>query len=258
MARLLSLGVLAASIAHEVSQPLSGIVTNASTCLRMLAADPPDIIGARETARRTVRDGERASAVIASLRVLFGKRDAAADLVDLNDSARKVLTLLHNELQANRVLLRYELAEDLPPVVGDGVQLQQVILNLLLNAVDAMKGVEGRPRQLVIRTGHEADGRVQLSVQDTGLGFEAHAVERLFEPFYTTKSDGMGIGLAVSRSIVEGHHGRLWAQANEGPGATFAFCVPGARQATAAGTGASSLATLPAATLTHAAPVQCL
>ncbi len=226
MARVTSLGAVTASIAHEVNQPLSGIITNASTCLRMLAADPPNVDGARETARRTIRDGDRASDVITRLRALFGKKGGAAESVDLNEATREVIALSLSELQRGRVTLRQELADDLPPVTGDRVQLQQVILNLLRNAADAMSGVDDRPRQLVIRTEPDAGDQVRLSVQDAGVGFDPHGMDRLFEPFYTTKSAGMGIGLSVSRSIIESHHGRLWAAPNDGPGATFAFSLP--------------------------------
>jgi PAS domain S-box-containing protein len=226
VARAQSLGVLTASIAHEVNQPLSGIITNANTCLRMLAADPPNVDGARETARRTIRDGNRAADVVTRLRALFSKKEATTELVDLNEAAREVITLSSSELQRSRVILRPELAEDLPPVTGDRVQLQQVILNLLRNASDAMSGVDDRPRRLVIRTERDEDDHVRLTVQDTGVGFEPQAVGRLFEAFYTTKSGGMGIGLSVSRSIIESHHGRLWAAPNDGPGATFSFSIP--------------------------------
>jgi C4-dicarboxylate-specific signal transduction histidine kinase len=226
VARVASLGTLTASTAHEVNQPLSGIVTNASTCLRMLAADPPNVGGARETARRTIRDGNRASAVITRLRALFGKQDPTIEPVDLNEAAHEVITLLRSELQKSRVLLRAELDDETPPVTGDRVQLQQVILNLLLNASDAMSSVDDRPRQLVMRVEREEADRVRLSVQDAGAGFEPQAENRLFDAFYTTKSGGMGIGLSVSRSIIESHHGRLWATLNEGPGATFSFSIP--------------------------------
>jgi signal transduction histidine kinase len=217
---------MTASIAHEVNQPLSGIITNASTCLRMLAADPPNVEGASETARRTLRDGNRASDVITRLRALFGKKSSTSESVDLNEAALEVIALSLSELQRNRVMLRTELADDLPPVAGDRVQLQQVILNLFLNASDAMSGVDDRPRQLVIRTERQEDDRVRLSVQDTGVGLEPQALDRLFEAFYTTKSGGMGIGLSVSRSIIDSHQGRLWAAPNDGPGATFSFSIP--------------------------------
>jgi PAS domain S-box-containing protein len=226
MSRVMTLGELTASIAHEVNQPLSGIVTNASTCLRMLAADPPNVDGASETARRTIRDANRASDVITRLRALFSKKDATNETVDLNEATREVIALSLRDLQRNRVILRPELADDLPPVSGDRVQLQQVILNLLRNASDAMSGVEDRPRQLVIITQSDEGDRVRLSVQDVGVGFDPQTADRLFDAFYTTKSDGMGIGLSVSRSIIQSHQGHLWAAPNEGPGATFAFSIP--------------------------------
>jgi PAS domain S-box-containing protein len=231
VARVTSLGVLTASIAHEVNQPLSGIVTNASTCLRMLAADPPNVEGARETARRTIRDGNRASEVITRLRALYGKKDPTSEAVDLNEAAREVIALSVSELQRGQVILRPELTDDLPLVTGDRMQLQQVILNLIRNASDAMSTVDDRPRQLLIRTERDEDDRVRLTVQDAGVGFDSQAADRLFESFYTTKNDGMGIGLSVSRSIIESHHGRLWATLNKGPGATFSFSIPRASEA---------------------------
>ena len=226
MTRAISLGALTASIAHEVNQPLSGIITNASTCLRMLDAVPPDVKGARETARRTLRDGNRASDVITKLRALFGKKTTTAELVNMNEATREVIALSRNELQRNRVILRLELEDDLPSVTGDRVQIQQVILNLLLNASRAMIGIEDRPSQIVIRTQRDEGDCVRLSVQDAGIGVKPQDMDKLFEAFYTTKTGGMGMGLSVSRSIVESHHGRLWASPNDGPGATFAFSIP--------------------------------
>jgi signal transduction histidine kinase len=225
LARVWSLGALTASIAHEVNQPLAGIIINASTCLELLGSNPPDLDTARETARRTIRDGERACEVIARLRALFGKQGRKTEPLDLNAAAREVIALSLSDLQRRRVTLRTELMDDLPLVTGDRVQLQQVILNLSMNAAEAMCPIEDRPRELVIRTDSAAD-HVRLSVQDTGVGFEAQDAQRLFEPFYTTKSEGMGIGLSVSRSIIESHGGRLWAERNVGPGATFAFSIP--------------------------------
>jgi len=226
VASVTSLATLTASIAHEVNQPLSGIVTNASTCLRMLTLDPPNVDGARETARRTIRDGNRASDVITRLRALFSKKHTLAERVDLNDATREVIALSLSELQRNRVMLRCELAKNLPLIAGDRVQLQQVILNLLRNASDAMNSVHDRPRELLIRTERKQGDRVLLSVKDAGIGFDPETVDRLFETFYTTKNDGMGVGLCVSRSIIESHQGRLWARLNDGPGATFSFSIP--------------------------------
>ncbi len=226
VARVMSLATLTASIAHEVNQPLSGIVTNASTCLRMLSSDPPNIVGARETARRTIRDGNRASDVITRLRTLFSKKDAAFETLDLNDAVGEVLALCRRELQRNRVVVSSDLAVDLPPVSGDRVQLQEVILNLLRNGSEAMHAVDDGPRELLISTSRDGHDAVRVSVRDTGIGFEPHAMDKLFEAFYTTKAEGMGIGLSLSRSIIEGHQGRLWATANSGPGATFCFSIP--------------------------------
>jgi signal transduction histidine kinase len=226
VARATALSALTASIAHEVNQPLAGIITNASTCLRMLAADPPDVDGARETARRTIRDGNRASDVIARVRALFTKKESAIEAVDLNEVTREVIALSLSDLQRNRVVLRSELAKDLPAITGDRIQFQQVILNLLRNASDAMVDVRDRPRQLLIRTEREDGNRVRVSVRDAGVGIDPQNVDKLLDPFYTTKTDGMGIGLSISRSIIERHHGRLWAEANDGPGATFSFSIP--------------------------------
>ena len=226
VARATALSAVTASIAHEVNQPLSGIITNASTCLRMLAADPPDVGGARETARRTIRDGNRAADVIARVRALFTRKESAIEAVDLNEVTREVMALSLSDLQRNRVVLQSELANDLPAITGDRVQLQQVILNLLRNASDAMADVHDRPRQLLVRTEREDGDRVRVSVRDAGAGVDPQHVDKLLDAFYTTKTDGMGIGLSISRSIIERHHGRLWAEANDGPGATFSFSVP--------------------------------
>lgn len=226
VARVMSLGALTASIAHEVNQPLSGIITNASTCMRMLDADPPNVDGARETAKRTIRDGRRAADVITKLRALFTHKDGTTELVDLNEAAREVIALSRTELERNRVITKIELDDELPPVMGDRVQLQQVILNLLRNGSDAMSDVDDRPRELLLRTEVEEAGRVRLSVQDAGVGFEPQSLDRLFQTFYTTKEEGMGIGLAVSHSIIENHRGRLWATPNDGQGVTFSFSIP--------------------------------
>jgi signal transduction histidine kinase len=226
VARVMTLGTLTASIAHEVNQPLSGIITNASTCLRMLAADPPNLDGARATAQRTLRDGNRASEVIQRLRSLFAHRQPKTEAVDLNAAAREVLALSASELKDSRVAVRTELEEPLPAVTGDRIQLQQVILNLTLNAIDAMREVDGRPRDLLVSTRCEDTSRVRMSLCDSGVGIDPQSSEKLFGAFYTTKSQGMGIGLAISRSIIESHDGRLWAAANDGPGATFSFSIP--------------------------------
>ena len=226
MARLATLSAMTASITHEVSQPISGILTNANTGARMLAADPPNVAGAAETVRRTIRDANRATEVIKRLRAMFAKKAPTMEMVDINDAAREVIAMSSVELRRSRSIVQTDFAELLPAVSGDRVQLQQVILNLLLNAADAMADIEDRPRTLRVRTEiHESDS-VKLLVQDSGVGLDPRGVEKLFEPFHTTKAHGLGIGLAISRSIIESHQGKLWGKANDGPGATFGFCIP--------------------------------
>jgi PAS domain S-box-containing protein len=225
MTRIMSMSTLTASIAHEVNQPLAGIVTNAATCLHMLSAAPPDVSGAREAVRRTLRDANLAADVVQRLRGMFTHDDPEPERVDLNDATREVIALSEGELQRGRVTLRTALARDLPDVVGDRVQLQQVLINLMRNAVDAMKGVDGR-RDLTIETALEDGDQVRVSVEDTGVGLDPAGMAQLFQAFHSTKPDGMGIGLSISRTIIENHRGRLWASPNAGPGATFSFSIP--------------------------------
>jgi PAS domain S-box-containing protein len=240
VSRATALSTLTASIAHEVNQPLAGIITNASTCLRMLAADPPNIDGARATAQRTIRDGNRASEVIQRLRALFARRPPRMEPLDLNDTAREVLILSQSELQRRRVVLHTDFDETAPAVTGDRVQLQQVILNLILNAADAMSQVDDRARDLRIATRRTETGEALFTVRDAGTGIDPQILDRLFDAFYTTKAEGMGVGLSISRSIIQGHEGRIWASANEGPGSTFSFTLPGRTETPGGGAGADS------------------
>ena len=226
VARTMTLSALTASMAHEVSQPLSGILTNLNTCLRMLTADPPNPDGAAETIRRAIRDTNRATEVIKRLRALFARKEPAIEFIKINEVAREVIALTSSELQRSRVIIQTDFAPDLPRIGGDRVQLQQVILNLLLNAADAMSEVEDRPRNLCVQTRRDGSERITLSVQDAGVGVPPETLEKLFNPFYTTKPHGMGVGLSISRSIIESHDGRLWAKSNDGPGATFSFSLP--------------------------------
>ncbi|TBA53778.1 PAS domain-containing protein [Rhizobium ruizarguesonis] len=228
---ILSLGQMSAAIAHEVNQPLSGIITNANTCLRMLAATPPDIETALETARRTIRDGNRATEVIARLRALFSKRNIEFEEVDINDAVSEVVALSAGDQRRNGVAIRTHFATSLPPVNGDRVQLQQVINNLLRNAIDAVSGVKDRLRSVEIQTELGGDGQISVAVSDNGIGLDPDGGTRIFEAFYTTKNNGMGIGLSVCRSIIESHGGRLWAEPNQGPGVTMHFSVPSAEEA---------------------------
>jgi len=224
--RVTSLGELAASIAHEVNQPLAGIITNASTCLRLLANEPPDIEGAIRTAQRSIRDGNRASEVIRRLRGLYRKQDFAPEPFHLNEAAQEVIAICTHDLQRRRIMLGVDLDDALPHVVGDRIQLQQVILNLVLNAADALGGVNDRPRQIFIRSERGAPDSAQFTVRDTGTGVAPEDRDRIFQAFCTTKPHGMGIGLSVSRSIIDRHGGKLWTVPNEGPGAIFAFSLP--------------------------------
>lgn len=226
VARVATLNTIAASIGHEVSQPLSGILTNGHTCLRMLDADPIDLAGATDAVRRAIRDALRAKDVITRLRALFSKRPSRREAIDLNDAAQEVIALSARELKKRRAILVVDLAADVPFVCADRVQLQQVILNLLLNGADAMADVDGRARTLKIATALDDDGDARLSVTDAGVGIDPRTAEKLFEAFYTTKEDGMGVGLAVCRSIIESHEGRIWGENNDGPGSTFSFSVP--------------------------------
>jgi PAS domain S-box-containing protein len=227
MTRIASLGTLTAAIAHEINQPLAAVMLNAGAGLRMLSGDTADIAGLRETVQRTLRDAKRAGDVIERLRALFSKKDLCSEAVDLNEATREVIALCLSDLQRNRVSLRTELSDALPPLIADRIQLQQVIQNLLLNASQAMLDVGDRPRQLLVQTARDADQHLRLTVKDVGVGLEGQDISKLFEPFHTTKKTGMGIGLAISRSIIENHGGRLWATPNDdGPGSSFSFSIP--------------------------------
>ena len=223
--RVATLGELTASIAHEVNQPLAAIVTNGNACLRWLAGDSPNLDEARETARRIIRDGNRAGDVIGRIRTLLRKTGTEKELLDMNQAIREVVALAEGEVRRNGVALRTELTGDLPPILGDRVELEQVVLNLIMNAIEAMSAIGDRPRELVVRTQSGEVDQVCVTVQDSGIGLDPQSMGRIFDAFYTTKSQGMGMGLAISRSIVENHGGQLWAVPNEGPGATFQFAL---------------------------------
>ncbi|GAA5073725.1 PAS domain-containing protein [Lysobacter panacisoli] len=224
--RVMTLGELTASIAHEVNQPLSGILANASTCLRMLAADEPDIEGATRTAQRSIRDANRASEVIKRLRGLYRKQDFASELFNFNEAAQEVLSICAHDMQRRGIALKSSFDERVPPLMGDRIQLQQVILNLLLNAADALSSTSKGSRTITVESSGAEPGIVQFTVRDTGSGVAAEDLDRIFEAFFTTKPHGMGMGLSVSKTIVDRHGGKLWASANDGPGATFAFSIP--------------------------------
>ncbi len=224
--RVAAMGELAASLAHELTQPLAAILSNAQAALRLLAAEPPDVEEVRASLADIVDDDKRAADVIKGVRTLLKRGDPDYAPVDANDIVRQVAALARNEALAKRVDIKLELAEDLAPVLGDRVQLQQVVLNLLLNAIEVM-GEEGAgPREIVVRTTERAGRDIQVAVRDSGPGVGADEADHLFEPFYTTKGEGLGMGLTVSRSIIERHGGRIWAENNAERGATFYVTLP--------------------------------
>jgi len=220
------LGELTASIAHEVNQPLAAVVANAEACLRWLDRGTPDLDAARRSVEWIINDGNRAGEVIQGVRALAKKTSIEKVPLDVNDVLKQVIALVQRELISHHVLLRIELAFDLPMILGDRVQLQQLIINLVINGIEAMQSVTDRPRELVIRSGQDEAGRVLVSVTDCGVGISAEHADRLFNAFFTTKSGGMGMGLSICRSIIEAHGGRLWATANLPQGATFQFTLP--------------------------------
>jgi PAS domain S-box-containing protein len=227
VARVTALGELAASIAHEVNQPLAAVVAHAAACRRWLDRDPPNLEEARGTVQSIIKDGNRAGEVIQHVRALVNKTVGQKTPLDINEVVNDVITLLHYELASHRISLRMELAPALCPVLGDRIQLQQVILNLVINGIEAMQPVADRRRELVIRTRQDDAGKILVEIRDCGIGLAGGNASRLFEAFFTTKSDGMGMGLSICRSIVESHGGRLSASGHAGPGATFQFVLPG-------------------------------
>ena len=224
ISRVTTMGELTASLAHEVNQPIAAAITNANTCLRWLTRDPPDLEEARLCASRLVKDATRAADIISRIRLLFKKGIPQRELVDINELIRETILLLHNEANRYSIALRTNIAADLPRVGADRVQLQQVFMNLIVNGVDAMKDVNGR-RELTIES-HREDDHLLISVSDTGIGLPSEQIDQIFKAFFTTKDNGTGMGLSISRSIVESHGGRLWAVHNPTGGASFCFTLP--------------------------------
>jgi len=231
--RVTTMGELAASISHEVMQPLAATVTNAQTALRWLDAQPPDLDGVRQALGGAVKDGWSATEIIGRIRDLIKQEPLRKDALEVNEAIVELIPLTRGEVMKNNVSVQMELAEGLPRIQGDRVQLQQVILNLFINAVEAMSGVSEGSRALLIRTGKDASDGVLVAVQDSGPGLNPGSFERLFDSFYTTKPGGMGMGLSICRSIVEAHGGRIWATPNAGAGITLQFTLPINDQATA-------------------------
>jgi C4-dicarboxylate-specific signal transduction histidine kinase len=223
--RVTTMGELTASLAHEVKQPIAAAVTNANTSLRWLAANPPNLEEARAAATRMVNDGRRAGEIVSRIHLLFKKGTPQRELVDINEVIREMIVLLRNEAMRYSISVRTELEADLPQVVGDRVQLQQVLMNLMINGIDAMKDVDGA-RELAIKSQRAENEQLLVSVSDTGVGLPPQQGEQIFEAFFTTKQQGTGMGLRISRSIVESHGGRLWAADNSPRGASFYLTLP--------------------------------
>ena len=224
VSRLTTMAEFTASLAHEVNQPIAAAVTDANTCLRWLKRDHPDVEEAREAASRAVKDATRAAEIIGRVRLLFEKGIPQQELVDVNEVIREMLVLMRGEATPYSVSIRTELAGDLPQVMGDRVQLQQVLMNLIMNGIDAMKEVDG-VRELMITSQRAENEQLMVSVSDTGVGLPEQQGEQIFEAFFTTKPHGTGMGLRISRSIVESHGGRLWAVGNSSRGASFCFTL---------------------------------
>jgi PAS domain S-box-containing protein len=223
--RLTTMGEFTASLAHEVKQPIAAAVTDANTCVRWITRDEPDLKEAREAAWRIVKDAKRAAEIINRVRLLFKKGTPQRESVDVNEVAREMIVLLGDEASRHSISVRTELAEDLPHVIGDRVQLQQVLMNLIVNGVDAMHDVDG-PRELIIKSRPAENNELLLSVSDTGVGLPRNQADQIFNAFFTTKAHGTGMGLRISRSIIESHGGRLWAADNAPRGASFCFTLP--------------------------------
>jgi C4-dicarboxylate-specific signal transduction histidine kinase len=225
VSRVTTMGELTASLAHEVNQPIAAAVTDANTCLRWLNRDQPDLEEARAAASRTVKDATRAAEIISRTRLLFKKGTPQWELVDVNDTIRDMVALMRSEIARHSISIRTELAEDIPRITGDRVQLQQVLMNLMVNGIDAMKDANGT-RELVINSQRAEREQVLVSISDTGVGLPAGQADQIFNAFFTTKPNGTGMGLRISRSIVESHGGRLWATDNSPRGASFHLAVP--------------------------------
>jgi len=223
--RVTTMGELTASLAHEVNQPIAAAVTNANTCLRWLTRERPDLEEAREAASRIVKDATRAASIISRVRLLFKKGTPQRELLDVNEAIREMIVLLRSEATRYNITLRMELAADLPRIMGDRVQLQQVLMNLIVNGIDAMKEVDAA-RGLAVKSHRTEEEEVLVSVSDTGVGLPPQQADQLFNAFFTTKPNGTGMGLRISRSIVESHGGRLWAEDNSPRGASFHFALP--------------------------------
>jgi C4-dicarboxylate-specific signal transduction histidine kinase len=229
-ARVATLGELTASIAHEVNQPLAGVVSSGNACLRWLATQPPNIEKAAQSVNRIIRDANRASQVVQRVRGLIKNTPPRKTRTNINEAILEITVLVRHEIEQNRISLITRLQEDLPPVWADRIQLQRVFMNLIGNAIEAMRTVEPGPRELLINTEQDRMSGVLATVRDSGVGLDAAKLPEIFNAFYTTKTDGIGMGLAISRSIIEAHGGRLWAAPGQPRGAIFHLTLPTARE----------------------------
>ena len=229
--RVTTMGELTASLAHEISQPISGAMTNANACLRKLGRDKPDLDEVRAAVTRIARDAQRAAEIIGRIRSQFEKGALNREVIDVNEIIRETVALLRDEAARYNISVRTELAADLPQIVGDRVQLQQVAMNLIVNSIEAMKDVDGI-REMVIKSQRAENEQILVSVSDTGIGFPPQLAEQIFDPFFTTKPHGTGMGLRISRSIIESHGGRLWATQNHPNGASFHFTLASSLRST--------------------------
>jgi C4-dicarboxylate-specific signal transduction histidine kinase len=226
LSRVFTMGELTTSIAHEVSQPLTAVVTNGHACVEWLSANPPQLAEARQSAERIIQDGTRAGKVLGHIRSLFRKEAPARDWLNMNDVIQELTVFLRSEALNRRLTLRTDLAVDLPRVRGDRVQLQQVVLNLIMNAMEAMRGTQGPAKDIWLRSRREEPAGIRIVVEDSGVGLSPEIAEKIFQPFFTTKDQGIGMGLSISHSIVESHAGRLWAVPGAPSGAVFQFTIP--------------------------------
>ena len=229
--RLTALGELTASIAHEVNQPLAAVVTSGNACLRWLDGQTPNLDKARQSVERIVKDANRASEVVGRVRSLAKRTPPEKDWLNINETILEIIALTRGEIEQNHISLRTQLSDDLPLILGDRVQLQQVLLNLILNAVEAVSAANEGPRDVLISSSRDQSDGVVIAIQDTGIGLERSNIDHLFDAFHTTKPGGMGIGLTISRSIIEAHGGSIRATANGPRGAVFHFTLPGGRDA---------------------------
>jgi signal transduction histidine kinase len=226
LSRVLSMGELTASIAHEIKQPLTAVVMNGHACIEWLSASPPNLDRVRQSTEKIIQDGTRAGAILSRIRALFKKETSTKDWLDLNDVIQEIMVLVRAEAQKLHIPMRAELATDLPRVMGDRIQLQQVVLNLMMNGMDAMAAQNNAPKELLVCTWKQSADEIGVRVEDTGVGLDPENVEKIFDPFFTTKAHGIGMGLSISRTIIESHDGKLWATPRPASGTIFQFTIP--------------------------------